>query len=500
MEKSLQNRTRAPSVFAFLTSGFCFLCLLLLIGFFQRQQSKEEMLQMEYIARTVESETYETLLYQMEKTKVLEAHLIETHGSYDTFAPIAEILLQEPCVRSVIFAPDGVVQGVFPLEGNEPVVGLDLNGVGLGNLEAQEAIRRGTLILAGPFELVEGGLGVCGRLPVYLENDSGKREYWGLVTVTLNYPDLFAENPIHHVDDQGYACRVWRINPDDNQEQTILETAHPLVEGAASLRYDVSMFNATWTICVSALTPWYQRPSLWMCIAGSVVVSLLAGFGVYSGEKLRRLKAEESVRQIRTLQKQLDREQTNMLLSQISSHFFYHTLNALQALIVLKPDAAYKMAGDFSRYLRFNIDAITAAGGIVSFKEELRAVRAYTDINEQQLGERLHVVFQVPDVDFKMPALIIQPIVENAILHGIKPKIGGGTVTVTLTEEAEFWYVTVADDGVGFDPESQEKEQSIGLANVRKRIAQFQGCGMQIESAPGRGTKVVLRIKKIYDQ
>lgn len=497
MEKFLQNRKRGPSVFALLVSGICFLCLLLLICFFQRQQSKEEMLQMEYIARTVESETYETLLYQMEKTKVLEAHLIETGGSWDSFAPIAEILLQEPCVRSVIFAPDGVVQGVFPLESNEPVIGLDLNSDGLGNLEAQEAIRQGTLILAGPFEMVEGGLGICGRLPVYLENDSGQREYWGLVTVTLDYPDIFAENPIQHVDEQGYACRVWRINPDDNREQTILETARPLVEGAASLSYDMSLFNATWTICVSALTPWYWRASLWLCLVGSVLVSLLAGFGVYSSERLRRMKAEESVRQIRTLQQQLDREQTNMLLSQISSHFFYHTLNALQALIVLKPDAAYKMAGDFSRYLRFNIDAITAAGGTVSFREELRAVRAYADINEQQLGDRLHMVFQVPDVDFKMPALIIQPIVENAILHGIKPKVGGGTVTVALTEEPEFWYVTVTDDGVGFDPAEQQKEQSIGLANVRKRIAQFQGCGIQIESAPGCGTKVVLRIKKI---
>nr|WP_326185010.1 histidine kinase [uncultured Oscillibacter sp.] len=497
MEKLLQSRKRSPSVFALLVSVACFLCLLLLICFFQRQQSKEEMLRMEYIARTVESETYETLLYQMEKTKVLEAHLMETGGTWDSFAPIAEILLKEPCVRSVIFAPDGVVQGVFPLESNEPVIGLDLNSDGLGNLEAQEAIRQGTLILAGPFEMVEGGLGICGRLPIYLENDSGQREYWGLVTVTLDYPDLFAENPIRHVDEQGYACRIWRINPDDNQEQTILETEHPLVEGAASLSYDMSLFNATWTICVSALTPWYQRTSLWLCLVGSVLVSLLAGFGVHSSERLRRMKAEESVRQIRTLQQQLDREQTNMLLSQISSHFFYHTLNALQALIVLKPDAAYKMAGDFSRYLRFNIDAITAAGGTVSFKEELRAVRAYADINEQQLGDRLHVVFQVPDVDFKMPALIIQPIVENAILHGIKPKVGGGTVTVTLTEEPEFWYVTVEDDGVGFDPAEQQKEQSIGLANVRKRIAQFQGCGIQIESAPGRGTKVVLRIKKI---
>ena len=104
-------------------------------------------------------------------------------------------------------------------------------------------------------------------------------------------------------------------------------------------------------------------------------------------EKLRR---EEADREIQSLQLQLERKQANMLLSQISSHFFYHTLNALQALIVLKPDAAYKMAGDFARYLRFNLDTITAEGGVVSFKEELRAVRAYVDINREQLVKLAH--------------------------------------------------------------------------------------------------------------
>ena len=73
-----------------------------------------------------------------------------------------------------------------------------------------------------------------------------------------------------------------------------------------------------------------------------------------------RLQLEKSQRAIQQLQEQLEREQGNMLLNQIRSHFFYHTLNALQALIVLKPEAAYKMAGDFARYLRFTLDSVTA--------------------------------------------------------------------------------------------------------------------------------------------
>lgn len=188
-----------------------------------------------------------------------------------------------------------------------------------------------------------------------------------------------------------------------------------------------------------------------------------------------------------------------MLLSQISSHFFYHTLNALQALIVLKPDAAYKMAGDFARYLRFNLDSITASNGMGTFKDELRAIRAYADINVQQLGDRLQMKYDVPDVDFDIPTLTIQPVVENAILHGIKPKIGGGTVSISVQEMVAYWQVAVEDDGVGFSLDSAEKSKSVGLDNVRKRLSRFDGCFMTIESQPGVGTKVVLRFAKNFD-
>lgn len=485
-----------PGLSAALTALVCFGVLAALGGSFLDQQRQKERLQMEYISQTVASETYEALIYQMEKTRVLEGHLIETGGSYDGFAPIARGLLQEKMVRSLIFAPGGIVQGVFPLEGNEGLFGLDLNSDGLGNLEAQAAIQKGELFIAGPFELVEGGVGVCGRLPVYLPDGAGARRYWGLVTVTLDYPAVFEGNPIQQVNEQGYACRVWRINPDDGREQTILETERPIPPGAAVMSRKLTMFNAQWTIWMAPLTQWYQRPGFWLTLLGGLFISLLAGVAVYSVEKMRELKREESAWEIQNLQQQLEREQTNMLLSQISSHFFYHTLNALQALIVLKPDAAYKMAGDFARYLRFNIDTITAEGGVVSFKEELRAVRAYVDINREQLGDRLRVIYDVRDVDFKMPALTVQPVVENAILHGIKPKVGGGTVSISLTEEDAAWRVAVEDDGLGFNPGEEGKRGSVGLSNLRRRIAQFPDCRLEIRSAPGEGTRVFLFVPK----
>ncbi len=399
-------------------------------------------------------------------------------------------------MRNVLFAPDGIVDGVFPLEGNEDVVGLNMYGDGAGNLEAQAAIEKEALYIAGPFQLIQGGLGIAGRLPVFLTDEQGQRYFWGIVSVTLDFPAALSGSSVERVNAQGFACQIWRINPDDGQKQVILETADPLPEGVRTVDHAQELFNSVWTVSLAPLRPWYLQISLWLGVAVSLLVALLAAAGVYYAGRLRQLQLEKSQRAIQQLQEQLEREQGNMLLNQIRSHFFYHTLNALQALIVLKPEAAYKMAGDFARYLRFTLDSVTADGGIGSFREEIRAVRAYADINQQQLGDRLHMVYEIPDVDFPIPLLTIQPIVENAILHGIKPKVGGGTVSLKLEELPDHWQVTVTDDGVGFGLEAVREKGSIGLENVRRRIARFPGSELRITSTVGMGTQAVLTYGK----
>ena len=419
---------------------------LVLVGCMEWSRRNQERDRMGYVASAIGAETYEFMLSEMSKTRVLEAYLIQTSGDYSDFGRVAHVLLREDYVRNVLFAPDGIVDGVFPLEGNEDVVGLNMYGDGAGNLEAQAAIEKEALYIAGPFQLIQGGLGIAGRLPVFLTDEQGQRYFWGIVSVTLDFPAALSGSSVERVNAQGFACQIWRINPDDGQKQVILETADPLPEGVRTVDHAQEL--------------------------------------------------EKSQRAIQQLQEQLEREQGNMLLNQIRSHFFYHTLNALQALIVLKPEAAYKMAGDFARYLRFTLDSVTADGGIGSFREEIRAVRAYADINQQQLGDRLHMVYQVPDVDFPIPLLTIQPIVENAILHGIKPKVGGGTVTLTLEELPDHWQVTVTDDGVGFGLEAVREKGSIGLENVRRRIARFPGSELRITSTVGMGTQAVLTYGK----
>lgn len=474
----------------------CLLLSLILTVLFQIQMTKENRLKMDRIYHSLESETYETLQVQMGKLRVMEGHLIETGGGFQGFEPIADRMLNDGIVRSFLFAPDGIVKGVFPMDGNESVYDLDMNTPGAGNLEAQSAVSKGTLLLAGPFDLVEGGIGICGRMPIYLLDGSGEKKYWGIVAVTLNYPQIFKNSSIDLINDEGFACKIWRVNPDDNSNQTILETKRMVRGNSENVQYNADFFNTEWKFTLEPLVPVYKRKSLWISLAISILIGLVTGYEFYRTKKLKEMQDEAAKLIIKNLQQKLEQEESKQLLTQIRSHFFYHTLNTLQGLIIMEPEMAVKMVEDFARYLRFNVNTSVNAEELVLFKEEIRATRAYAKINEAQLEGRLRVDFDIPDVNFMIPALTIEPIVENAILHGIKPKAEGGSIRVSLNDDENFWYVKVEDDGVGFDIEELDKAHSIGLKNVKKRMSHFEGCGMDMESIVGVGTKVIIYFSK----
>lgn len=466
----------------FVTLALC-VALSAYIEYGRRQREDD---QMKFIAGTVSAQAYEVLSAQLNKAKTLEAFVVQSEGSTEGFERVARLLVTDSTVRNVLLAPDGIVSAVYPLKGNESVLGHDLTGEKAGDKEAQAAIDRGDMIMAGPFSLVQGGLGIAGRLPVYLNGS-----FWGIVSVTLNYPDALSGLTVpDSVAVQGFSCRIWRVNPDSGIEQTIVKSG----EGIQSRAFDYAfpIYNSEWHVTVSPMLPWYSNDSVIYSALVSVLLSLSVATAVASRGTIRRMEQEAAQNRIASLQKQLEFDRTNVLLAQISSHFFYHTLNAIQALIVLDPDAAYKMTEDFSRFLRFKVDSVSAQSGLVPFREELRTVRAYAEINKVQLQGRLNVEYDVFDADFLIPVLTIQPVVENAIIHGIKPKVGGGTVRVSLSREDGQYIVRVSDDGVGYTPGEETSAHSVGIQNIRTRMEQFPGCSMQVESWPGCGTTVSL--------
>ncbi len=195
---------------------------------------------------------------------------------------------------------------------------------------------------------------------------------------------------------------------------------------------------------------------------------------------------------------QLKETKNYLIQSQMKPHFIFNTLSAIRTLIISKPDAAYNMTTNFSKYLRANIDDIEP-GSQIPFSKELEHIKAYVSIEKERFQKRLNVVFDIETTSFTIPPLSIEPLVENAVKHGVCKKIEGGTVRISSKEYEDRYVVIVEDDGVGFDIEileSEEKVKSVGLKYIILRLKELSNADFEIDSKVGSGTKAKVTIYK----
>ena len=189
----------------------------------------------------------------------------------------------------------------------------------------------------------------------------------------------------------------------------------------------------------------------------------------------------------------------NILLSQIQPHFIYNSLYVIQQLCMTDAKAAGDAIGNFTQYLRHNMDSITIDTPI-SFEEEIGHVRCYVQLQKLRFGDNLQVDYDLQCTDFRLPTLTLQPIVENAVRYGVRKTPGGaGTVYITSREKPDCYEVTVKDDGPGFVPETLAGEQErarVGLKNVKERLERICQGELRIETILGKGTKVTLVVPK----
>lgn len=200
------------------------------------------------------------------------------------------------------------------------------------------------------------------------------------------------------------------------------------------------------------------------------------------------------------VEKELEIANTSLMISQIQPHFLYNALNTIKYLIKRDPKSAEKAVISFSRYLRGNMESITQKSPI-PFIDELEHTKHYCDIELLRFGDKLNIIYDTPVTNFSLPALSVQPIVENAIKHGVTKKTDGGTVTVTTSEDDRNFIIKIQDDGVGFDVlnpdlKPSEAHAHIGVNNVRERLANMVNAEFIIESQIDVGTCVIIKIPK----
>lgn len=197
------------------------------------------------------------------------------------------------------------------------------------------------------------------------------------------------------------------------------------------------------------------------------------------------------------MDKELEESRIAVMLSQIQPHFLYNCLNTIYYLCGKDGAMAQQAVSDFSDYLQINLKSLNQKYP-VPFLKELKHVKTYLKLEQLRFEENLHIVYKIGPDHFSMPALSLQPLVENAVKHGICPKEGGGTVTIETWETKEDFVVAVTDDGVGFDVQSftEDEKRHIGIENVRRRLWAMSKALLEIDSMPGKGTTARIRIPK----
>ncbi|WP_181009848.1 histidine kinase [Ornithinimicrobium sufpigmenti] len=248
---------------------------------------------------------------------------------------------------------------------------------------------------------------------------------------------------------------------------------------------------------IGTLAAYSDRPSAGLARATEQVATWVSGqleLGELDRERTRAMEAE-----LRSLR------------AQISPHFIYNSLGAIASFVRTDPDRARELLLEFADFTRY---ALRRGGAFTTLADELRNVERYLVLEQARFGDRLQVSLLVaPEVlPVTVPYLALQPLVENAVRHGLADKVGTGTVVITATDHGDQAEIAVEDDGAGSDPEVVRRALdgdtgldhddrdggSVGLANVDARLRQIYGDdhGLVVETAEGLGTKVSFRVPK----
>lgn len=283
------RRVAGRAVAAFLVSAaVCSVLLVIAVA----QKTALEKLTMERLIVEKSIKITEIISGLIYKTQAVSALVIQNDGRVEDFERVAATLSDDPAILNILVAPGGVVSSVYPAAANREVVGYNLLGSGQGNREAIRAKEIGQLVFGGPFNLVQGGKALVGRLPVWLPAGDGGKTFWGLVSVTLKYPEALYGAGLDTLEKHGFAYEIWRTNPDSNEKQIIARSETRYSPSTAFIEKAVPIFNAEWYFRIMPVRHWYEHGENWILIFGCLSLSLLIGVVVQSNSELMSVKYE----------------------------------------------------------------------------------------------------------------------------------------------------------------------------------------------------------------
>lgn len=279
--------------------------------------------------------------------------------------------------------------------------------------------------------------------------------------------------------------------------KTVLETKKSIVVENLN---EIGCLNKTCKLSAAIIVPLLKKDE----VIGVLKIykakeNSISSVDIQLGEGLAKLFSTQiELAEVDYNAKLLSKAELKALQAQINPHFLFNALNTIVSMIRINPEIARKLLINLGKFLR---ESFKESEDIVDITSEIKHIEAYLEIEKARFGDKLNVVYNIKSDNFKVPHLILQPLVENAVKHGIYPKKEGGTIFITIEDDIDNYNIRVEDNGIGFDNTIERPichGNGIGIKNVDKRLKSIYGAkyGLKIESEKNIGTKVIVNIPK----
>ena len=500
--------------------GILAFCLLVSIGIsavYYTAMQRQSLKDIERI-RTLYAERTENFINSVfHKTDVLAAVVKLENGNIteSTFDEIARIVYTENSgIRGIQYMPGAVVTYSYPLAGNEAVMGKNFLEIPERREDCLLAINTKSIALSGPYNLIQGGLGLVARNPVFLENDAGEETFWGFSTIVLDLPDALASVGLGSLPESGYDFQLFSIN--ENGERIVIEGNESLdTSGAVSGAIQVP--NHAWTLAIVPLHPWMNLLLAGLVFAAGILVSVTL-WRLYCTMQRERKAVEAK----------------NAFFSDIS-HDMRTPLNAIIGFSSLA-----QIPGTDAEEKDVYLKKIKASGRMmldlvndtltISKAESGKLRENPEPVNTESLFESVlvpvseiasakHITFRIDRSGYRPRTILadslnFQKIFLNLLNNAVKFTPEGGHVSFAVKDipsgqgDPDLLF-TVEDDGIGMSPEFmtrmyepfvQEQRQGfegtgtgLGLPIV-KRIVSLMGGSIRAQSSEGKGTVFTVQL------
>ena len=532
-QRKIGIRTFAVFIITFLIVTIC-------LFYVDKNQEQEEKLQASYTAEATISRI-ESQLNQY----LAESHLIKSiveNGndmSADDFNDISSYMQDEQnVIEAHELAKDGVVSRIYPFDGNEEAVGLNMLENPERKKEANLAKDSGQYTIAGPFELVQGGIGSLLFDPIYTSaSNDGERQFWGFSILVLNWDNFMDEIEIDKLEDAGYQYQIWKKNPGSGKKIVIAQSSDNMPSNTMEVKCVVP--NDTWYFEIVPKKGWISPVQIFVQILIALMAAIAAATAYWQlrmrqyKDRIHALELEESA----AMAKQANEAKTRFLFNM--SHDIRTPMNAIIGFSELlekhhdDPQKVLDYIGKIklsSSVLLSLINYVLEMARIESGKAEFKEEVAHMD----ELKDVLNSVFEPAvkakkldysyEIDVNHTCILcdktkIREILTNIISNSVKYTPEGGTISVKINEIAstKVGYATyrfvVEDNGIGMSEEylphifeeftrehtsteSKVAGTGLGLPIVKSLVDLMKGT-INVESREGQGTKftIVLSFK-----